>query len=645
MMKSVASCCRILLLLLVAAVAAPAAHAEEGQISITDVRTSNYPNVAIRFTAIGQGGGPIGGLQDKDFVVEENGQPSRSLIVTHGRQSQTRLSIVMAVDVSGSMNDDAKLPKAREAARTFISELRSIDQVELLTFSTGVDTLVPFTNNRAELNKGLDSLTAKGNTALYDATDRAVIDAARVTEGLRVIVLLSDGEDTASKTKLARTLELAGQARIPIYTIGLGADAKDDILTRMAQETGGRYFKAPSPDDLALTFRLVSRQINNTYELVYSSPLTQVGGATVNVVVKLARPEYEGLQARFSYRMPEPKLEEAPVPVDPGRLREVVETPPPAPPPPPSSLPPFWSELAALAAGFGVFAVFSGMILRVTQDPAQVRMSAFVESTVRATGRRKAGEASSKLLSSIIRWMSGLATRFLPSRQVQETRRFLILAGNPYGWGVEEFLGIRVLIGALLAMLGYLLMLSRGPILGLGVAVGFGAIGFLLPVVWLRSRIGSRQREIFKAMPNALDLLAVSVEAGLGFDQALGEVCQKWHNPLTQEFATLLGELQMGRNRKEALRGLMERTDVPELGGFASALIQADELGASIARTLSIQAEQIRIKRRQRAEELAHEAAVKMLFPLVFLMFPSLFIVILGPAVPQILEAFGQVNK
>src|SRR4029077_15517673 len=129
---------------------------------------------------------------------------------------------------------------------------------------------------------------------------------------------------------------------------------------------------------------------------------------------------------------------------------------------------------------------------------------------------------------------------------------------------------------------------------------------------------------IFRAMPNALDLLAVTVEAGLGFDQALGEVCAKWQNDLTREFAIYLSEMQVGRDRREALRGITSRTGVPELSSFVSAVIQADELGTGIARTLMIQAEQVRIRRRQQAEKLAHEAAIKMVIPMVFLIFPAI---------------------
>ena len=159
----------------------------------------------------------------------------------------------------------------------------------------------------------------------------------------------------------------------------------------------------------------------------------------------------------------------------------------------------------------------------------------------------------------------------------------------------------------------------------------------MLPALWLSSKIQARQKLIFRAMPNALDLLSVSVQAGLGFDQALGEVCAKWQNDLTREFALFLSEVQVGRTRHEALRGIVERTGVPELSGFVTAVIQADELGAGIAETLAVQAEQIRVKRRQYAEKLAHEAAIKMIFPLVFLMFPAIFVVLLGPAIPLIM--------
>src|SRR6185437_14597207 len=160
-----------------------------------------------------------------------------------------------------------------------------------------------------------------------------------------------------------------------------------------------------------------------------------------------------------------------------------------------------------------------------------------------------------------------------------------------------------------LGALGYLAEYRNGPTSVVLYSGGFAALGFILPALWLSGRIRNRQKEIFRAMPNALDLLSVSVQAGLGLDQALGEVCAKWQNELTREFALFLNEVRVGRSRHDALRGVVERTGVPELSGFVTAVIQADELGAGIAETLAIQAEQIRIKRRQHAEKLAHEAA------------------------------------
>ena len=625
--------------------AASAAFAEGGQLSLSGARTTSFPKVTVRIAASEASGVPIGGLEPANFFVQENGRRVESFELYPLQQGKTPLSIVLAIDVSGSMNDDGKILKARAAAKTFISELRSIDRVELISFNPTVTTVLPFTSNRLELNKALDGLVAKGDTALYDAVDRAVSDAARADEGNRVVVVLSDGEDTASKGTLAQGLDLAAQNRVPIYAIGLGADVKDDVLARMAAETSGRYFKAPKADDLEYAFKLLSRQINNQYELYYFSPLAHQPAAKVDVVVSLVRPATLPLEASFSYVMPAAKTEERAGPVDPGELRLVPEAPRSPAPRPASPLPPYWAEALALLFGGGVLVAFAGLALGATPDVTETRLSTFVAATRGATARHQTARFGSNLILLLARPLAGVVTRLLPSRQVQETRHFLILAGNPHGLSVEEFVGLRALLGLALGVVAYSLVQGRGAFMAAVFVVSVGGVGFLLPIFWLRSRIKTRQREIFRAMPNALDLLSVSVEAGLGFDQALGEVCAKWQNALTREFATLLGELQIGLTRREALRGLMDRTGVPELGGFASALIQADELGASIARTLTVQAEQIRIRRRQRAEQLAHEASIKMLFPLVFLMLPSLFIVILGPSVPTILGALGNVAR
>jgi tight adherence protein C len=177
-------------------------------------------------------------------------------------------------------------------------------------------------------------------------------------------------------------------------------------------------------------------------------------------------------------------------------------------------------------------------------------------------------------------------------------------------------------------------------ILGLVLLVLLAVLGAYAPYVWLKRRVRQRQRAISRALPDALDLLTIGVSAGLSLDGAMLEVIQKWPNELSQEFNIVLNEMRAGTSRREALLNMAERTALEDIRLLVASLIQADELGTGIAETLTIQAEQLRIRRRQRAEELARKAPIKMLFPLVFLIFPSLFVVILAPAVIQVFKSF-----
>jgi tight adherence protein C len=163
----------------------------------------------------------------------------------------------------------------------------------------------------------------------------------------------------------------------------------------------------------------------------------------------------------------------------------------------------------------------------------------------------------------------------------------------------------------------------------------------LLPVFWLRSKIKARQKVILKTLPDAIDLMTISVEAGLAFDGAMQRVADKWDNELGNEFRRAISEMRVGKTKREVLHEMVQRTAVPDLGTFVASIIQADQLGVSIAKVLRIQSEQMRIKRRQRAEEQAHKAPILMMIPMVFLIFPSTYIVLLGPAVPKVMDAFG----
>jgi tight adherence protein C len=187
-----------------------------------------------------------------------------------------------------------------------------------------------------------------------------------------------------------------------------------------------------------------------------------------------------------------------------------------------------------------------------------------------------------------------------------------------------------LLLAALTFML--LMLTDAGITRQLLFGVVMGLLGFFLPSIWLGRRIKGRQDEIIKTLPDALDLLTISVEAGLPFDGAMQRVAEKWDNELSRGFQRLLTEMQVGKSRRDALRDMADRMGVPDVTSFVAALVQADQLGISIAKVLRIQAEQMRIKRRQRAEEKAQQAPIKMLLPMTFLIFPTILIIILGPA-------------
>lgn len=248
---------------------------------------------------------------------------------------------------------------------------------------------------------------------------------------------------------------------------------------------------------------------------------------------------------------------------------------------------------------------------------------------------------SQRIIVPMIEASAQFITRFTPQQTLEQTRHKLELAGNPNNWSPAEFWGVRVVATVVLGGLIFLLMSVAGQPFSERLMLGGGAalIGFVYPQLWINSKIRSRQAAIVRALPDALDLLTICVEAGLGFDLAMQRVNEKWDDPLAREFGRAIREIQLGKMRKDALRDMANRMDVPDVTSFVAAIVQTEQLGVSIAKVLKIQSDQMRIKRRQRAEERAQQAPIKMLFPMVFLIFPSIYIVLLGPAVLTVMES------
>ena len=299
--------------------------------------------------------------------------------------------------------------------------------------------------------------------------------------------------------------------------------------------------------------------------------------------------------------------------------------------------------IAVLFVMAGIFLVFLGLARPTQPDVVQTRLTTYAVRPKTLAEIEFEQPFSERTLKPIIRRLAVLLRSRTPEKTINDIRRDLVLGGRPNNLTVNDFLGLK-LAGAIVVGIGVTFFVitagAPAPVLLIG-PLGGAVLGYFLPNLWLRSKIRKRQNEIQLSLPDVLDLLVVCVEAGMGFDSAMQKVTEKFDNALTREFAQIINEIRLGKPRREALRDMIERTQVGDVSSFISAIIQADQLGVSISRILSIQSEQMRMKRRQRAEKLAHEAPIKMLIPMALFMLPTIYLVILGPMVPKLFSMGG----
>ena len=299
--------------------------------------------------------------------------------------------------------------------------------------------------------------------------------------------------------------------------------------------------------------------------------------------------------------------------------------------------------VAALAAG-AILLIVIGLAGGSSVDPVQARLTQLGTMQARNLEELELQQPFiERTLRPLAGRLSGSVSRVTSASFAERTQKRLALAGNPGDLRVADWLGIKAVSAIVFGVVFFLIFFVLEKSVGMGIAlgaVGIG-IGYIAPEFWLGRRVRKRQHLILLQIPDALDLLTISVRAGLGFDAALGKVVEKLQGPLTEEFRRALAEVRVGKARREALRDIIPRTEVVPLTNFIGAIIQAEQLGVSISKVLQVQSEQLRIERRQRAEEMAAKAPIKMLFPLVGCIFPSMFIVILGPAVILIVQNLG----
>jgi tight adherence protein C len=305
--------------------------------------------------------------------------------------------------------------------------------------------------------------------------------------------------------------------------------------------------------------------------------------------------------------------------------------------------------LILVMTGMAVALIVIGARLPAKEVSVEERLAAFAERPVPLEQLELQRPFADRVLRPLLGTWARRIARFTPKQNVERLRTALMEAGSPNGLGVVEFMGLRGIMALLLGGSAVFVTVFTGSTLhpffhipGIILFPGVLAVmGYLIPGIWLGQKIRKRKKEIQKALPDAIDLLTISVEAGLGFDPALQRVAEKWDNELSREFRRLLQDMRIGKPRRDALREVAVRCGVDDLRVFISSIVQADQLGVSITQVLRVQSQQMRIRRRQRAEELAQKAPIKMLFPMVFLIFPAMYVIILGPAIPTVVNNFG----
>ncbi len=297
--------------------------------------------------------------------------------------------------------------------------------------------------------------------------------------------------------------------------------------------------------------------------------------------------------------------------------------------------------------GLGIVLFFGSVYLLLSGLTVRQREIAISVRRARRYGTRSQREietrrsVNDRILGPTAARLAGVTMKLAPKTNLENVSQKLLQAGMARSVTPQAYLAMKAGTAGGAILLGLMISITGGGTFGLVIALVGAAIGFIAPEFVINSRVRGRKDEMKTDLPNVLDLLSVCVEAGLGFDQALVKLNERMEGPLVDEFALVLHEMRIGQSRSAALKNLAERVDSPDVGQFARAIIQADQLGISLSRILKVQSQDMRVRRQLAAEEKAMKAPVKMLFPTVLFIFPAMFIVALGPAMLNLMKTFS----
>ncbi len=312
-----------------------------------------------------------------------------------------------------------------------------------------------------------------------------------------------------------------------------------------------------------------------------------------------------------------------------------------------------FSPLSAAIMTLGVvIALFLAWRPARLQAGVSDRMNEFAEHAASKAGEPvdevMKGSFVDRAVSPMLKRMLQLLSRLSPAKANEQLTARLTVAGRPGNLGASDFVGLRVLLALLGLAGGFILgqsMREANPRMAALAPIGGALLGYLAPDYWLKNKMRARQDVIQRALPDALDMLTICVEAGLAFESAMQRVSEQWEGPLSREFERVVTEVRLGVARPQALRRMAARCDVSDVSSFVAVLVQADSMGTSVSQVLRSQSEQMRVLRRQRAEEKANKAPIKILVAMMLFIFPALFVVILGPAVPRVAGIFASLSK
>ncbi|MGH2471841.1 MAG: VWA domain-containing protein [Candidatus Limnocylindria bacterium] len=617
------------------------------RMEITQVDPADFPNVRVVASLMDGQGRPVSGIDASSIVVSEDGRPQRASV-----ESATKLApiaLALALDTSGSMAGKP-LADAKSAMGTLIESLTAADQAAIITFSSTVSVAQGLTADKNALLASTKAASAVGNTSIFDAVAAAVDVLSGVpAQTRRAIVLLTDGLDTSSRLSLAAAIDrLRGQG-YPLYVIGLGNNLDRAVLQVLADgSTGGQAYVAPTSEQLAGVYAGLAQLISAQYAVTYRSNVRAVAeGATISVTVLVVASGSLVASAATTFTVPPGHgVVAAPSASEPVRVQELpqvaIAVPNPGDGPYSPEVVGLLGTASALCLLLWAFTISTTFSLEALERRRVGILTTAVEPADRTRGRSFWRRVVLPLLARLTRPVARIA----PNSMADNVRRQLAQAGDPLGMDPAGFLGLRI---GLAIVCGAIFAAGAGaaePSLLLMLLVGLIGLffGYVVPGILLGRAVSSRKRRILRALPSALDMLALAARAGMTFDGAIAQVVARWDNPLSDGFRILLSEFRMGRDRREALRAVAQRTGVPDVARFTNAVIQADSLGVPVSKVLHDQAIEMRTRRRQRAEEAARKAPVKMLFPMVGLIFPALFVVILGPAVPRFIDLFAQAS-